>query len=1126
MTWRIALVVGVFVVCATSAHAQFDSATISGVVQDTTGAILPGVDVTLTNVGTKIARQAVTNEAGLYTFPNVPVGEYQVTAMLSGFKPITKAGVQVNAGLNIRVDVALEVGALSETIQVQAATTLVDTSVIGRTVRAEQIAETPLSGRRASQVAQLAPGVVGGNMGGSVPTGVGTFATGVTSINGGRADEFMTTIDGAPSIRVRAAGGFMMGAQNFDTVAEVQVLTTNYQAEYGRSSAGQLRLVTKSGTQSFRGNIFWSHQNDALDSNSWTRNRSGLEKSPHKYNAYGFTLGGPIYIPGTFNSSKQSLFFFWGQEWQRDRTVEEQTAIVPTAAQRNGDFSGFARNIIDPLTGLPFPGNVIPQGRISPQGRALLNAYPLPTPGFQQGANNWIGNPSVFNNQRKDSIKIDWVPTSNHRVAVRHTWAPNVWNDPEPMGVYSTIWDYPGRTMAATLTSTLSNSLINEFSFSWGTTSPSKYFGQRNCDYCPGGTGAFQYPTTQSVGINYPYLFPGTKLDPDKIPNVSLQGFTAINNAAYPGSWNDFVFLWADNVTKITGNHAFKAGLSVERSGMNDRIQLSFAQAPATTNQNGSFRFTDPRTGSGATTGYSVSNALLGLFDDYTEFGNKPNTKWLAMAYDFYAQDSWKPATKLTLELGLRYSLWQPWGVTNGAMASFQPAFYNAATAPVIDRAGGFVVSGDRYNGVVLPGDAPTDDALAEFPQLANLQRLYHGVPNGFAETAKDGFQPRLGMAYAVNETTTFRAGVGRFLNRVQINTTAAYGFNAPLSEMQTVINGNVDTPGGASTRNFPLVGASQSPDFTNPTSWAWNATVDRLLPWQMRGALSYVGRSASHLERARNINQLQPGTIQRNPGVNTNALRPYLGFGSITLYETTGKSRYNSLQAQVERRGTRGVGFSVAYTFSRTRDNGSGRGDILPNAYDDSGYYGISDLDRPHVLVSQVRYAFPTLESSAAPLRWVLGNWDASGIFQAQSGAPFSVTTAVDVAGVGPGSGPQFYEQIGDPTAVRTDWDPALARATWFDRNAFRIPTTGTYATSQEKNQLRQPGFWDINVSLRKGFSVFGTQRFDLRLEAFNILNRTRLGNAVTNPTLPDFGFITSRVGNRTMQIGMQYVF
>jgi hypothetical protein len=440
------------------------------------------------------------------------------------------------------------------------------------------------------------------------------------------------------------------------------------------------------------------------------------------------------------------------------------------------------------------------------------------------------------------------------------------------------------------------------------------------------------------------------------------------------------------------------------------------------------------------------------------------------------------------------------------------------------------VVSGDRFNGTTLPGDAPTDDALAEFPQLANFQRLYHGVPNGFSETSKGGFQPRLGMAYAFNDVTTLRAGIGRFLNRVQINTTAAYGFNAPLSEMQTVINGIVDAPGGASTRNFPLVGAMQSPEFTNPTSWAWNATVDRELPWAMRGTLSYVGRSASNLERARNINQLQEGTIQRNPGVNPNALRPYLGYGSITLYETSGTSRYNSLQTQVERRSTRGIGFSVAYTFSRTTDNGSGRADILPNTYDDGGYYGISDLDRPHVLVSQVRYRFPSLDESVAPLRWVLGNWDVSGIFQAQSGMPFDIRTpaGVDVAGVGPGSGNQFYDQVlDDPLAARTDWDPDLSRAVWFDRNAFRPAAAGTFATTQEKNSLRQPGFWDINMSFRKGFGVYGTtHRVDLRVEAFNILNRTRLGNAVINPSMADFGYITQLVGNRTIQIGMQYVF
>lgn len=1122
----------VFAFFASPALAQFDSATVSGVVLDTTRAVLPGTDITLVSVGTGLERRAVTNEAGVFTFPNVPVGEYRLIAALSGFRSVTKTGVTVNAGVNIRVDFELALGELAETIQVEAATTLVDTATIGRSVRSEQIQETALSGRRVTQVAQFVPGTIGQNMG-NFATMTGTFATGITSINGGRSDEFMATVDGAPSIRVRAAGGFTMGMQNLDTVEEVQVLTTNYQAEYGRSSAGQLRLVTKSGTQSFRGNVFWAFQDASLNANQWTRNRTGLPKVKHNYNAGGFTLGGPIYIPGRFNDSRQRLFFFWGEEWVRYRSVENQTGVVPTLAMRNGDFSELlnpanpffrrARVLRNPVTGLPFANNVIPRDMISPNGQALLNSYPLPTPGFQQGASNWIGAPETFNDTRKDSLKIDWVPNSSHRLAVRHTWAPNIWNDPEPLEAYSTVWDYPGRTMAATFTSTLSSSLINEFTFSWGSTKPSKFFGQRNCGYCSGGPDLVPYRLRSQAGLNYPYIFPGTKLDPEKLSNVSMVGFGTINNAAYPGSWHDFVFLYTDNVTKISGNHSFKVGVSVERSGMDDQIQLSFAQAPATTNQNGSFRFTDAARLDG--TGLSAANALLGLFDDYTEFGEKPYTKWSAMAYDAYAQDSWKVTRNLTLELGLRYSYWQPWGVENNEMASFDSEFYDPGRAAVIDPRTGAVLGGDRFNGIVLPGDAPSAETLAKFPQLADLQHLYRGVPNGFAETPKNGWQPRLGMAYAISDRMTFRSGIGLFLNRVQINTTAAYGFNPPLSEMVTVINGNVDAPAGAERRVFPLVMAMQSPDFTNPRSWAWNATLDRELPWAMRTQVSYVGRSASHLERARNINELPVGTIQANPNINANALRPYKGFGSITLYETTGESRYNALQLQVERRSTRNIGFTASYTLSRTEDDASGRGDILPPLVAGSDYYGLADFDRTHVFISQARYRVSALESLPAAVGWVIGNWDISGILQAQSGAPFDVRVPNngDIAGVGPGSGGQFYEQVGDPDTGRTEWDGT--RAVWFNGAAFQAPAAGTVATSQKRNGLRQPGFWDLHMALRKSVPV-GTHRIELRWEIFNVLNHTNLGNASTNPSSGDFGAITSRTGNRTMQIGLNYAF
>jgi len=340
---------------------------------------------------------------------------------------------------------------------------------------------------------------------------------------------------------------------------------------------------------------------------------------------------------------------------------------------------------------------------------------------------------------------------------------------------------------------------------------------------------------------------------------------------------------------------------------------------------------------------------------------------------------------------------------------------------------------------------------------------------------------------------------------------------------MRTVINGNVDTPAGAEKRDFPLLMAMQTPDLRNPTSWAWNATVDRQLFWQLRSQVSYVGRSASHLERARNINQLQPGTIQANPGINANALRPYKGFGNITLYETTGESKYNAFQLNVDRRSAKGVSFNVAYTFSRTEDNGSDIRDLAPNAYDESGYYGISNLDRPHVFVSQGRYRLPSAAGKPAVVEALLGNWDLSGVFQAQSGAPFDVRTATDLAGVGPGSGNQYYEMVSDPLANRTEWDGTSA--VWFDKNAFRAPAAGTFATSQPRNVLRQPGFWDLHMSLRKSFP-FGTRRFEFRWDVFNVLNHSTLSPAQTNPNVADFGLITSRTGNRTMQMGLQYAF
>ena len=1020
----------------------------------------------------------------------------------------------------------------------QAATTLVDTAVIGRTVRAEQIAETPLSGRRATQVAQLAPGIVGGNMGGSVPTGVGTFATGITSINGGRSDEFMTTIDGAPSIRVRADGRLHDGRAELRhrrrSAGPDDELPGRVRPGVGwAAAAGHQERHAELPRQRVLEPPERRARRQHLDEEP-----GGLEKSPHNYNAYGFTLGGPIYIPGTFNTSKQKLFFFWGQEWQRDRTVEEQTAIVPTRRDAERRLQRAAHpDRTDPripLTGQPFPGNIIPQDRISPQGRALLNAYPLPIPGFQQGANNWIGNPSVFNNQRKDSIKIDCVPTSDHRLAVRHTWAPNVWNDPEPMAVYSTIWDYPGRTLAATLTEHAVATRSSTSSRSRGARrSPSKFFGQRNCDYCPGGTDALPYPThAVDVGINYPYLFPGTKLDPGQDFERLASGLHARSTTPrIPGSWNDFVFLWADNVTKITGNHAFKAGVSVERSGMNDHIQLSFAHGAGDDEPERLVPLLRRDAPDGTRLLGCPTRCSACSTTTRSSATSRTPTGWRWATTSTRRTAGSRRAT-LTLELGLRYSLWQPWGDENNAMASFQSAVLQPGDRAGHDRSGRRLrrPSGDPFNGIVLPGDAPTDEALADFPAARESAAAVSRRAERLRRDPKDGFQPRLGMAYAHQRHDDVQS------RRRPIPEPRADQHDAPpTGSTRRCRRCRRSSTATWTRRAAPRRATSRwswrmhSPDFTNATSWAWNATsiascrgrcAARCRMSAARRRISSGRATSTSCSRAR---------FRRTPASTPTRCGRIWASAASRCTRRPARRNTTACRRRSSAASTRGVGFSVAYTFSRTTDDGSGRGDILPNAYDDSGYYGISDLDRPHVLVSQARYRFPTLDVVGGAA--ALGARQLGRLRASSRRSPARRSTCAprrDVAGVGPGQRqPVLRTASAIPTAARTDWDPTRCRApSWFDETRSGIPTAGTYrddAGEELAAAARLLGHQHVAAQgLQRG------RHAALRPSARSVqhpephASRQRRDQS----DLRDFGYITSKVGNRTMQIGMQDAF
>jgi hypothetical protein len=457
------------------AAAQFDRGTVSGTVTDQQGGVVPGATVTIVNQSTQQSRSTVSDASGFFTLPLLEPSRYEISAELDGFKKVTRQNVQLDAGASVRIDFALEAGAMTEVITVTAEAAPLQTDVtIRKTVEAKDLEQLSFSGRNPIGVAGLKAGVSGGNFN---SRGFDDLGNGGFNINGGRADENNITIDGATAVRTRSSGA-IVGIQNVDAIQEVQVLTANYMPEYGRSSGGQVRFVTKSGSNRYSGSASMFIRDESLQANSWSRNRSpnALENSgpsPFDYKQYGYAFGGPI--PGA--KFKDKLFFFGAQEWVNFFQVETRVITVPTEAMRRGDFSellqannGFfngTRTINDPLTGQPFPNNVIPANRLSPNGMAFLNAYPLPTPGFRQGTNNAIITSPNPRDQRKDNIRFDYRLNNSNQFSYRFSrsnWvAVDAFRDNLPFS--RTDWERPNFTSTASWTSTLSNNLINELTY-------------------------------------------------------------------------------------------------------------------------------------------------------------------------------------------------------------------------------------------------------------------------------------------------------------------------------------------------------------------------------------------------------------------------------------------------------------------------------------------------------------------------------------------------------------------------------------------------------------------------------------------------------------------------------------
>ncbi len=1143
----------IFLCAGLAVFAQSDTSAINGLVRDTSAGAVPGAKVTARNEATGLERSTQSNESGNFTFASMPAGMYTVAVEATGFKRYQRTGNKLDANLPLAVDVTLEVGALTETVDVVANATRIqtETATVGRLVDSSQIQNLMLNGRNPVLLAALKPGV-------RSSSSLASFAFGMTtgnfSMNGSRVQDNVFFTDGAVATRTRS-NGTSIGAADVDSVQEIQILTANYNAEYGRSGGGQVRVVTKSGGRNFHGEAYEYFRNAKLDGNTWARNNSPLafqnsRPQPFKYNQPGYMISGPVYIPNHFNSNRNRLFFLFSQEWVYLNQEPTFFAVVPSIAMRNGNFSELlgpnsfyssAQTVRDPDTGTPFPNNVIPASQLSPNGLALMKMYPSPTPGYLQGRNNYIDSGVQIERQRKDTVAVDFVPTDHHTVRVRfQNYNYNIDNaNRGNLKIAPDHLDRPNQTSSANWIWVLRPTLVSETLVT------------ASADHVTIGIVGDNF-RRGTYGITYPYLYSAQFKDlPDKVPTVNINNFQQIDAGPYPARSGGPIYAVGENLSWIRGNHTLKFGVYFERSGQNDRDQINVQGTPGgANNQAGRFDFQD--TGGNP----AIAQVALGRFNTYAEIGPRSYTISRSNMVEWFAQDSWRLTSKLKLELGVRHSIIQPYYALWGNYNVFDSRFYDPAKAVQQDPRTGSIISGtgDPFNGVVIPGSGWPDAARGRFPAAFDSQydRLFRGLPNTYADIRWGEFQPRIGAAYQINEKTVVRTGFGGFKNRPGVSDAVFLGGNAPFQGFQVVTNGRADNPGAAASGGPPQFFMTQDPVWKIPTAYNWNFTVERQLPLNSMLEVAYVGRVGLFLERIRNINQLPVGTCPNSAcpgGVNIDYLRPYKGFSQIQIAEMAARSEYNGLQLGWNRRFSRGVSFGFAYTYSKSMDNASERRNVVWNAYDDRNYWGPSVYDTRHVAVINWIYEFPFLRTQKGFAGRLLGGWRISGITQFQSGTPFTVGTNNDFAGIGTVSF-QPWVINGDTELPRGERAFSLGAA---DKNyyfrttdangnpLFTRPAAGSFA-NQTKNTLYGPGLSNWNLGLFKTFRITEGHALTFRAEAFNWLNHPNWGGANGpdqfnpnggpqgqpdgNPTSATFGKINTKDSRRQFQLSLRYSF
>lgn len=1041
-----------------------ESTQILGVVEDTTGAQIPGVTVTATHVETGQQRQVVTGESGNFVITNIVPGEYIVRAEREGFKAEVRTGLTLQLNQKARVDIRLSIGAVSETVEVSARGVILNTddATVGNVVEQKRVVDLPLNGRNFANLAGLMPGVIKGISSNTNQYGRRDTAIAI-SANGMRENQGQVLYDGVSTAwNINNATFFRA---SIEAIQEFKVHAGTYSAEYGHNAGAQVEILTKPGTNRLHGALFEFIRNDNFDARNYFRPRP-LEKDVLQRNQFGFVLSGPVMIPKLYNG-RDRTFWMVNYEGQREKQEVASIASVIPDAFRTGDFSALTTPLRDPLGGT-FPGNRIPVNRLDPISQQYLQIHPRPNlPG--QSA-NLAGVDQQINDINQLFARGDHNIGDNDKLFGRFAMFnfdfPTI-----PINFYSPVNSrITARNAVISETHIFSPTMINEAKLGFNRNWILRSNPRTNTDFDPQSVGL-----TGIVAGLPPNQRPLSPLETGYVP-MAIPGFLTIGDGDLLPDFNvSETWQIVDSMTWTSGVHTVKAGIDFRRL----RMDRAGANVPR-----GQFTF------NGEITGNSNADFLIG----YAAQSQSPEgilpVQFRQHTYAWYIQDEWKATRKLTLNLGLRYDYVGTVDEKNGIQRALR-----------LDRPGGYL-----------------------YPETPAPPEGRDPIPLYRAETTR--FWPRLGLAYRPAEGWVIRMGGGVFNNANQMNNLTVFSdperraSNNYFWNAQNYITFSNPFPASGVAAIPPINVVYLDPFRVNAFNVQWSASIQKQLSESTVVEVAYVGSQASHLDNSRNLNDAPPGSVplQQN--------RAYPLWGTIRYLATDGKSYYQSLQLRGERRFSRGFSFLASYTWAHNIDQAYGTNESLP--FTPGGVQNMncfqceranSGFDYRHRFTTSYLWNIPTPGGWKGPVAFMLKNWSFNGIVTYQTGFPFTVTQAGNRQNTGAAT--QRPDLVSGQNPLLDNPDPSR----WFNTDAYTF-AVNKYG-DVGRNTLRQPGMkvWDIGVF--KEFPITEGHRVQFRWETFNLWNTPQFRAPASQLGAANFGVITSTwLDNRQMQFALKYLF